>query len=77
LKRGITGTFHQVSKKHLPLYLAEFENRFNHREVSDGERTVSALRCAEGRRLTLKPLKIFRRDAIKHKRPRLSAAFNE
>src|SRR5437762_5483487 len=57
LKRGITGTFHQVSKKHLPLYLAEFDHRFNHRRVSDGERTVSALRCAEGKRLTLKPLK--------------------
>lgn len=24
LKRGIVGTFHQVSKQHLPLYLAEF-----------------------------------------------------
>src|SRR5947207_12390068 len=57
LKRGITGTFHQVSKKHLPLYLAEFDHRFNHRKVSDGERTVSALKCAEGKRLTLKPLK--------------------
>src|SRR5207253_5538849 len=29
LKRGIVGTFHQVSKKHLPLYLAEFDHRFN------------------------------------------------
>jgi transposase-like protein len=53
LKRGIVGTFHQVSKKHLPLYLAEF----NHRKDTDGERTVSALKCAEGKRLTLKPLK--------------------
>ena len=57
LKRGITGTFHQVSKKHLPLYLAEFDHRFNHRKVSDGARTVSALQCAEGKRLTLKPLR--------------------
>ena len=57
LKRGIVGTFHQVSKKHLPLYLAEFDHRFNHRAVTDGERTVSALKCAEGKRLTLKPLK--------------------
>jgi transposase-like protein len=57
LKRGIVGTFHQVSKKHLPLYLAEFDHRFNHRDVTDGERTVSALKCAEGKRLTLKPLK--------------------
>ena len=57
LKRGIIGTFHAVSKKHLPLYLAEFDHRFNHRKVSDGERTVSALKMAEGKRLTLKPLK--------------------
>jgi transposase-like protein len=57
LKRGIIGTFHQVSKKHLPLYLAEFDHRFNHRKSTDGERTVSALKMAEGRRLTLKPLK--------------------
>ena len=56
LKRGIVGTFHQVSKKHLPLYLAEFDHRFNHRKDTDGARTVSALKCAEGKRLTLKPL---------------------
>ena len=57
LKRGIVGMFHQVSKKHLPLYLAEFDHRFNHRKSTDGERTVSALKMAEGKRLTLKPLK--------------------
>jgi transposase-like protein len=57
LKRGIVGTFHQVSKKHLPLYLAEFDHRFNHRDITDGERTIAALKCAEGKRLTLKPLK--------------------
>lgn len=57
LKRGIVGTFHQVSKKHLPLYLAEFDHRFNHRKDTDGQRTVSALKLAEGKRLTLKPLK--------------------
>jgi hypothetical protein len=57
LKRGIIGTFHQVSKKHLPLYLAEFDHRFNHRKSTDGERTISALKMAEGKRLTLKPLK--------------------
>jgi transposase-like protein len=57
LKRGIIGTFHQVSKKHLPLCLAEFDHRFNHREVTDGERTICALKMAEGKRLTLKSLK--------------------
>ena len=57
LKRGIIGTFHQVSKKHLPLYLAEFDHRYNHRKITDGERTIAALKTAEGKRLTLKPLK--------------------
>ena len=32
LKRGIMGTFHNVSKDYLPLYLAEFSYRHNNRE---------------------------------------------
>jgi transposase-like protein len=32
LKRGVVGTFHQVSAKHLPLYLNEFAWRHNHRD---------------------------------------------
>jgi transposase-like protein len=28
LKRGVIGTFHQVSRKHLPLYMAEFDHRY-------------------------------------------------
>jgi transposase-like protein len=32
LKRGIIGSFHHVSKKYLPLYLAEFPIRHNHRK---------------------------------------------
>ncbi len=35
LKRGIVGNFHQVSAKYLPLYLAEFSFRHNHREDAD------------------------------------------
>ncbi|MGA8150097.1 MAG: IS1595 family transposase [Terriglobales bacterium] len=31
LKRGIIGSFHQVSVKHLPLYLNEFSYRYNRR----------------------------------------------
>jgi ISXO2-like transposase domain len=41
LKRGVIGTFHHVSEQHLPLYLAEFDHRHNHRYITDGERTVS------------------------------------
>ena len=32
LKRGIMGSYHKVSKKYLPLYLAEFSFRHNHRK---------------------------------------------
>jgi transposase-like protein len=55
LKRGIVGTFHHVSRKHLPRYLAEFDFRYNHRianGVDDAARTVAMLKGAEGKRLT-------------------------
>jgi transposase-like protein len=35
LKRGIVGTFHNVSKDYLPLYLAEFSFRHNERKNPD------------------------------------------
>lgn len=51
LKRGIMGAFHHVSEKHLPRYCDEFDFRWNHRETTDGERTMAALQAAEGKRL--------------------------
>lgn len=35
VKRGIMGTFHRVSAKYLPLYVAEFEWRYNNRNNPD------------------------------------------
>jgi len=35
LKRGILGTWHRISAKHLPAYLEEMEFRFNRRNRSD------------------------------------------
>ncbi|MCH9033491.1 MAG: IS1595 family transposase [Planctomycetes bacterium] len=52
LKRGIHGTFHAVGKQHLGRYADEFSFRWNHRKVSDGQRTEAALRLAPGCRLT-------------------------
>jgi len=56
LKRGVIGTFHHVSEQHLPLYLAEFDHRHNTRKLTDGERTVIALKKANGKRLTYQPM---------------------
>jgi transposase-like protein len=35
IKRGIMGSFHEVSRKYLPLYVAEFEFRYNNRLNED------------------------------------------
>jgi len=55
IKRGLIGTFHSVSKHHLPRYLSEFEFRWNTRFLDDGERTMAAIRGAEGKRLMYRP----------------------
>ena len=51
LKRGIYGTFHNVSRKHLHRYVSEFDYRWNARKVDDGERLARAIRSAVGKRL--------------------------
>lgn len=51
VKRGIDGIYHSVSKERLPLYLNEFEFRYNRRHLEDGQRTTAAIRAAQGKRL--------------------------
>jgi transposase-like protein len=54
LKRGITGSFHSVSKAHLHRYCDEFSFRWNERKVTDAERTVKAIALSQGPRLMYK-----------------------
>jgi len=54
VKRGLNGIYHAVSKEHLHRYLSEYEFRYNHRELSDGERTLAAIKAADGKRLLYK-----------------------
>lgn len=54
LKRGITGTFHHVSRQHLHRYLSEFDFRYNGRKMDDMQRYLAALKATEGKRLQYK-----------------------
>jgi len=51
IKRGVMGTFHSVSRKHIPNYLNEFEFRWNTRKLNDGDRISRAVKQVEGKRL--------------------------
>lgn len=54
LKRGIMGSYHQVSEAHLKRYLCEFDFRYNHREAAgfgDAARADQALKGISGKRL--------------------------
>lgn len=51
IRRGVMGTFHSVSRKHLPNYLNEFQFRWNTRKMKDGERVSRAIKTMLGKRL--------------------------
>ena len=53
-KRGLIGSFHRVSIKHLHRYLSEFDFRYNSRKEKDGDRTLMALKSTGGKRLMLR-----------------------
>lgn len=69
LKRGVTGTFHHVSEEHLDRYVDEFAFRYNNREITDGERTVQALRKVEGKRLMYKDATIALNKRLENHEP--------
>jgi len=51
-KRGVIGTYHHMSEAHLGRYCAEFDLRYNTRDMNDGERAREILLGGIGRRLT-------------------------
>jgi transposase-like protein len=51
LKRGVFGAWHCISAEHLPKYASEFEFRWNHNKVSDGQRMANFVPMIDGKRL--------------------------
>ena len=54
--RGIYGTYHHVSVKHLGRYSTEFEGRHNRRPMDTADQMAAMARNAEGRRLRYRDL---------------------
>jgi transposase-like protein len=54
IKRGLVGIYHSVSKEYLHRYLWQFDFMWNARKMNDGERTIMAMKLAEGKRLMYK-----------------------
>ena len=52
LERSIVGAFHHVSPEHLSRYCDEVAFRWDRREMDDADRTIEAIKGAEGKRLT-------------------------
>jgi transposase-like protein len=56
LKRGITGTYHRISPKHLDKYAAEFAARYNNKDKSNIDRFYQLIGIADTERTTYKQL---------------------
>lgn len=74
LKRGINGSFHQVSIKHLPRYLSEFEFRFNRRERK-GEPKIDIFTETLRRMAKVQPMPFAKLIEEKPELPRLPEPF--
>ena len=51
-KRGMRGNYQHCAEKNLHRYLAEYDFRYNTRDMTDSERAVLAVQGGEGKRLT-------------------------
>ncbi len=56
LKRGIIGTYHQLSAKHLHRYICEFAGRHNVRPLDTLEQMSALASGMVGKRLTYEQL---------------------
>jgi len=56
LKRGVYGSWHHVSREHLPKYANEFAFRWDTRKQTDGERMETAIGMVTGKRLTYRQM---------------------
>ena len=56
MKRGLLGTYHHVSVKHLGRYVDEFEGRHNNRPLDTIDQMESMVRGSVGKRLPYRDL---------------------
>jgi transposase-like protein len=56
MKRAVFGTHHSISEAHLARYLAEWDFKFNTRQIDDGERATLIAKGIDGKRLTYRPV---------------------
>jgi hypothetical protein len=54
LKRDIVGIHHSVSREYLHRHLWHYDFLWNGRQMDDGERSMMAIKLAEGKRLMYK-----------------------
>ena len=54
IRRGLIGIYHNVSREYLHRYLWQFDFLWNNRQLNDGERTILAVKAAEGKRFMYK-----------------------
>ncbi|HEY60035.1 MAG TPA: transposase [Anaerolineae bacterium] len=57
LKRGVNGTFHRVSEKHLNKYIDEFVFRYNNMKLNNSTRSILAVKQVGNKRLSYRKVK--------------------